>query len=211
MRREQRFGRRIWGRLLVGVLVAGGAAERAEAKSDYLAAFRNEYPAAVGSRIDACSLCHSAVPQLNSYGSAFGGAGREFASIEALDSDGDGVLNLAEIGALTFPGDPADVPALPSPTPTATLPLATPTPTPSPTELAIASPTATPTGTSGICVGSCNGDDSVAINELVTLVNIALGALSPSACAQGVPGGATVDIALLIRAVGNALGGCASA
>jgi hypothetical protein len=116
---------------------------------------------------------------------------RQFAPIEELDSDGDGVINLDEIVALTFPGDPADVPALPSPTPTATLLPATPTYTPSPTEQATASPAATSTATSGICVGSCNGDDMVAINELVTLVNIALEALSPSACPQGLPGGAT--------------------
>ena len=98
-------------------------------------------------------------------------------------------------------------------TATPTEPTVTPTPTgtPNPTETATASPTATPTGPAGICVGSCNGDNSVAINELVTLVNIALDALSPSACAEGIPGGATVDIALLIRAVGNALNGCTSA
>lgn len=43
----------------------------------------------------------------------------------------------------------------------------------------------------------------------ITLVNIALEAQSPSACAQGVPAGATVNLSLLIRAVGNALNGCA--
>ena len=98
-----------------------------------------------------------------------------------------------------------------TPTTTEPTPSATPTLTPNPTETATASPTATPTGPISICVGSCNGDDTVAINELVTLVNIALEAMPPSACAEGIPGGATVDIALLVRAVGNALDGCTSA
>jgi hypothetical protein len=49
-----------------------------------------------------------------------------------------------------------------------------------------------------------------AIGELITLVNIALGSAQPSACAHGVPDGAAVDIALLIRAVNNALSGCSA-
>jgi hypothetical protein len=75
MRRGQWFGRVNWGRILVGVLVAGGAAERAHALPAYLAAFESAYPAAVGSKIDACNLCHSSIPQLNPYGTAFNGAG----------------------------------------------------------------------------------------------------------------------------------------
>ena len=62
-----------------------------------------------------------------------------------------------------------------------------------------------------ICTGNCDGAGSVVINELITLINIALGTLAPSACAQGIPAGASVDISMLIRAVGNALNGCASA
>jgi hypothetical protein len=48
----------------------------------------------------------------------------------------------------------------------------------------------------------------VAINDLVTLVNIALGTALPSVCPDGIPSGATVNIALLIQAVNNALNGC---
>lgn len=61
-----------------------------------------------------------------------------------------------------------------------------------------------------LCVGSCNGDADVSIDELITLVSIALGIQAPSTCADGVPAGATVDIALIVGAVGHALNGCAS-
>jgi hypothetical protein len=40
------------------------------------------------------------------------------------------------------------------------------------------------------------------------LLNVALGGVHASACASGIPSGATVDIALIIQAVNNALNGC---
>ena len=58
------------------------------------------------------------------------------------------------------------------------------------------------------CAGDCDGSGDVAVNELITLVNIALGNAQPSACPHGVPNGAEVDITLIIRAVNNALNGC---
>lgn len=87
----------------------------------------------------------------------------------------------------------------------------TPTDTPLPEETPTGSPTATPTGIPEICAGNCNGDGAVTIDELITLINIALGTLLPSECEQGIPEGTPVDIALLIRAVGNALEGCTPA
>jgi hypothetical protein len=69
-------------------------------------------------------------------------------------------------------------------------PSETPTETPTETPIAIDTPTATPTV--GICASNCNGDASVAINELVTLVNIALGLAEPSQCEAGIPAGAPV-------------------
>ena len=84
-------------------------------------------------------------------------------------------------------------------------PSATPTPTPTPTVPTGATSTAT---TPPLCVGDCDGGSVVTIGELITLVNIALGSAQPSACAHGVPDGAAVDIALLIRAVNNTLNGC---
>jgi hypothetical protein len=59
------------------------------------------------------------------------------------------------------------------------------------------------------CAGDCDDNGQVTVDELITLVSIALGNAQPSACPHGVPsGGAQVDIALIIQAVNNALGGC---
>ncbi len=103
------------------------------------------YPAVVGSRIDSCDLCHTAnIPDLNPFGSAYLNAGRNaaaLATIEGADSDGDGYSNLVEIQALTFPGDPADKPAV-VPTPTVPAPTAT---QPSPTPTGTLVPTTQPT------------------------------------------------------------------
>ncbi len=99
----------------------------------------------------------------------------------------------------------------PSQTPTSTATI-TPSVTPSVTLTATGVPpvlTATPTHTPvGICVGDCNNDGAVTIDELITLVNIALGTAQPSACPHGIPSGAEVDVALIIQAVNAALIGC---
>ncbi len=87
------------------------AALPATATPSHLSSFESTYPAAVGTRIDSCTLCHTSAPARNSYGTAYANAGHNFASIEAADSDGDGFTNLAEITALTFPGNAADHPA----------------------------------------------------------------------------------------------------
>ncbi|HVO24512.1 MAG TPA: choice-of-anchor Q domain-containing protein [Candidatus Margulisiibacteriota bacterium] len=59
-----------------------------------------------------------------------------------------------------------------------------------------------------VCIGDCGGTATVAINDLVTLVNIALGTAQPSACPGGVPSGTEVTVAVIIQAVNNALSGC---
>lgn len=69
----------------------------------------------------------------------------------------------------------------------------------------------TPTATPTPCVGDCNGDGAGTIDELVTLVYVVLGAAAPSTCAEGLPDGGSVDISVLVRAVGHALGGCTAA
>ena len=60
---------------------------------------------------------------------------------------------------------------------------------------------------SAVCVGDCNGDGMVAINELITMINIALGNATvgscPALCTDN-----TLDISCLISAVNNALEGC---
>jgi hypothetical protein len=59
------------------------------------------------------------------------------------------------------------------------------------------------------CVGDCNGDGMVAINELIIGVNIALGSQPASACPSfDVNGDGEVTINELITAVNNALGSC---
>ena len=95
-------------RLVTAIAVAvalASTARPAGALPAYLTAFEAQYPAAAGTRIDSCNLCHTTVPALNPYGAAFAASGHEFAPIEEADSDGDGFSNLAEIEALTFPGN----------------------------------------------------------------------------------------------------------
>jgi hypothetical protein len=58
------------------------------------------------------------------------------------------------------------------------------------------------------CVGDCNGDSVVGVDEIITLVNIALDTAISSGCPIGVPRGAEVDIGLIIQAVNNVLNGC---
>jgi hypothetical protein len=63
------------------------------------------------------------------------------------------------------------------------------------------------------CVGDCNGDGTVAVNEIITLVNMALGTETQlDACRDGVPltimDAADIDIALIVQATNNALNGC---
>jgi hypothetical protein len=58
------------------------------------------------------------------------------------------------------------------------------------------------------CVGDCNTDGQVTIDEVLTLVNIALGSAEAAACPHGVPNGAEVDVALILHAVNNALNAC---
>ncbi len=178
------------------LLVIGAMACPVHAVPAYLTAFETAYPDAAGSRIDSCNLCHSAVPQRNPYGTAFGNAGRTFPPIEPLDSDGDGATNLEEILALTFPGDPGDAPPpLPSPTPTETPILASPTPT--------------ATVGAGACAGDCNGDGFVTIDELLKAVNIALGTVGAEVCPTvDRNGDGVVTIDELVLAVSAALNGC---
>ena len=69
---------------------------------------------------------------------------------------------------------------------------------------------AAPATAQPVCVGDCNGSGDVTVDELIIMVNIALGNAQSSACPNGVPTGATVDITLIIEAVSNSLNGCAA-
>jgi hypothetical protein len=50
----------------------------------------------------------------------------------------------------------------------------------------------------------------VAVDDILVLVNIALGNAEASVCPYGIPSGRQVDVALIIQAVNNALNGCAA-
>ncbi|MBX3026545.1 hypothetical protein KF840_16695 [bacterium] len=62
------------------------------------------------------------------------------------------------------------------------------------------------------CVGDCDGDDRVAINELILGVGVALGSESVAACpALDANGDGVVAISELVTGVNNALDGCRAA
>ncbi len=68
---------------------------------------------------------------------------------------------------------------------------------------------ASPPAQAQTCVGDCNGDGMVAINELIIGVNIALGSAPVTACPSfDVNGDGMVTINELILGVNNALNGC---
>jgi hypothetical protein len=59
-----------------------------------------------------------------------------------------------------------------------------------------------------VCIGDCDGDGAVTVNELVTMVNIALGNLPLSACPVPDTCVGSVCINSIIEAIKNALFGC---
>jgi hypothetical protein len=94
--------------------------------------------------------------------------------------------------------------ATPLPIPTSTVtPTATLTPTPTPTSTPTPTPSPTP------CVGGCHDGNVITVDELLTVVNIALGNAPVSACRAGDPNGdGQVTIDEILAAVRNALYGC---
>jgi hypothetical protein len=76
-----------------------------------------------------------------------------------------------------------------------------------PTESGI--PTPTPTEPAPACTGDCDGNNAVAINELVVGVNVALDSMPATVCVRfDADDDGRVTIPELIQAVGNALSGC---
>jgi hypothetical protein len=86
------------------------------------------------------------------------------------------------------------------------------TPTPTPTPPVTATPTPTPTAPGATCVGDCDGGGAVTVNEIIVLVNMALGTTQLAACPKGIPPAITdpsqINVALIIQAVNAALNGC---
>lgn len=85
------------------------------------------------------------------------------------------------------------------------------TPTPSPTPTVTIGNSPTPTATLGpiTCVGDCDANGVVAVNELVTGVNIALDRAEVSTCADfDVDASETVTVNELVSGVNSLLRGC---
>jgi hypothetical protein len=58
-------------------------------------------------------------------------------------------------------------------------------------------------------LGDCNGGGEVTVDELITMVNIALETANVSTCAAGAANGAgEITISEIIAGVNNALNGC---
>jgi len=82
-------------------------------------------------------------------------------------------------------------------------------PTPTATQTPTNTPSQQPTPVSSPCAGDCNGDGSVTVDELVSMMNIALGNASISTCLAGdVDHTNEITIDEIIAAVNNALNGC---
>jgi hypothetical protein len=109
-------------RILLAAVIAAATLATAYGVGSYMTSFESTYPAAVGTSIDKCTLCHtsSSGGSRNSYGSAYASNGYSYKAIESLDSDGDGFTNLEEIKALTFPGSASSKPAGDTTVPTVT-------------------------------------------------------------------------------------------
>lgn len=86
-------------------------------------------------------------------------------------------------------------------------------PTPTPTATASQTPTLpsapTATATPIPCVGDCNSSGQVTVDEILTMMNIALGGASVSACTPGdANGNGQITVDEILTAVHNALNGC---
>ncbi len=108
---------------LMLLIVALIAMPEAVAVPSHLTNFTVKYPFTAGTRIDSCDLCHippfPSIANRNQYGFDFGNQtlrftdpNQSFVNIELNDSDGDGFTNIAEINALTFPGNASDQPSV---------------------------------------------------------------------------------------------------
>jgi len=140
---------------------------------------------------------------------------------DGLDNDGDTLTDCDDpkcAGTVEcIPTPTSTYTSTPTVTPTVTT-TATRTVTHTPTETRTATQTSTPSVTptptetpKSLCVGDCNADGEVTVNELITGVNIALGTSPVDTCAvfdQDQSG--SVEVNELITGVNNALSGCPS-
>jgi hypothetical protein len=71
-----------------------------------------------------------------------------------------------------------------------------------------ATPVPTDTPELASCLGDCDGDHRVAVHELVTMVNVALGEASSATCLAGANQDDAITVEDIVTAVGHALNGC---
>lgn len=84
-----------------------------------------------------------------------------------------------------------------------------PPPTPTPTLTLTPTATVTPPEISNGCVGDCNGDGVVTVDEIITMISMALGVLPPSACPAGdADHNGVITVDEIIIAIDNLLNGC---
>lgn len=102
--------RKIIRTFLLVLTITAGIFGIAWGRSDYLERFNDKYGTR-GTQLDACTMCHTTIPNLNPYGEDFRDNGSDFDAIEQKDSDDDGVSNIDEINARSLPGDSEDVPS----------------------------------------------------------------------------------------------------
>ncbi|MFN8625039.1 MAG: S8 family serine peptidase [Candidatus Binatia bacterium] len=119
----------------------------------------------------------------------------------ATDTIPNNAVGYGRIDALAAVNAALVVAATPSPTPTPTAPVTTTrTPTPSATSTTAAPPS---------CVGRCNTGAPVTVSEILTMVTIALGNATVTACPAGdADGNGQITIEEILQATHNALYGC---
>jgi len=181
--------------LLLAAMFSSSKPQIGKAAPGDLSSAVSKYPKLSGTSLQSCDLCHTAsIPSLNPYGSAYKSKGRSlaaFAAIENLDSDGDGATNLQEINALTFPGNSASVPVLPTatktsvPAPTNTpVPVSTNTPvpastnTPAPVPTNVPASTNTPVPPTAVPPSATSAPNSAFVTTSLSAANIAIGNFS---------------------------------
>src|SRR5262249_40362205 len=62
--------------------------------------------------------------------------------------------------------------------------------------------------TAASCSGDCDGSGEVTVDEVLKMVNIAIGRMDPLVCAHNMPSESAVDVTFCVKAVANALGSC---
>jgi hypothetical protein len=105
---------------------------------------------------------------------------------------------------------PSATPAISTPTETPPFsPTTTPIPSDTPTDTPAETPSLTPTPPAA-CVGDCNGDGSVTVDELLILLNISRGSAPADSCPGGTPDDGAITVDEILTAVNNALNGCSA-